>query len=421
MPSVHSSRKARPPGFVVHPALRYGLCILAAVAGGVVLFEAFGMPVLQHIGMPHETCYLRDPKLVWLHVVSDILIGVAYTAISVTLGCLVWKASKGLPFNWIFLAFGLFIVACGFTHFMEVWVVWRPVYWLSGYVKVVTAAASVATAVVLVPLVPRVLRLVAAARESEDRRREVEQLNQELERFNYSVAHDLRAPLRGLNAFAQILVEDHSAELSPAARDYLRRMQGSVDKMDALITDLLKYATIGRQELKLEGVPLDQVLRSTLAIMDGEIASRRAAVVAPRPLTCVLGDAVLLQVVFQNLIGNGIKFVSPGVSPRVEITAEIDDAGETATISFTDNGIGLPAAGRERIFGLFERLHSQHSGTGIGLAITQRAIERLEGRIGVDDARPGPGSRFWIRLQLAAFPPSVSPSVRPPRTTTASH
>lgn len=413
MPPAPPSLAARLPGFVIRPAFRYGLCILAAVIGGVALFEAFGMPVLQRIGMPHETCYLRDPKLVWLHVVSDTLIGVAYTAISVTLAYLVCKASKGIPFNWIFLAFGLFIVACGFTHFMEVWVIWRPVYWLSGYVKVVTAAASVATAVVLVPLVPRVLRLVAAARQGEDRRREVEQLNQELERFNYSVAHDLRAPLRGLNAFTQLLVEDHAAELSPVARDYLRRMQGSVDKMDALITDLLKYATIGRQELKLEGVSLDHVLHATLALMDGEIAARQAGVVAPRPLPAVLGDALLLQVVFQNLIGNGIKFVGPGVAPRVEITAAVDDADGTVTVSFTDNGTGVPAIARERIFGLFERLHSQHSGTGIGLAITQRAIERLEGRIGVDDAVPGPGSRFWIRLRLAALPASA----RSPRAT----
>ena len=421
MPPAPPARAARLPGFIIHPAFRYGLGIIGAVVGGIVVFEALGMPVLQRIGMPHETCYLRDPKLVWLHVVSDVLIGVAYTAISVTLGYLVWKASKGIPFNWILIAFGLFIVSCGFTHFMEVWVIWQPVYWLSGYVKVITAAASVATAIVLVPLVPRILRLVAAARQSEDRRREVEQLNQELERFNYSVAHDLRAPLRGLNAFTQILVEDHAAELSPAARDYLRRMQGSVDKMDSLITDLLKYATIGRQELKLEAVPLDHVLHATLALMDGEIASRQASVVAPRPLPTVLGDAFLLQVVFQNLIGNGIKFVSPGVIPRVEISAEIDDSDETATVSFTDNGTGIPAMARERIFGLFERLHSQHSGTGIGLAITQRAIERLDGKIGVDDARPGPGSRFWIRLQLAAFPASGTGPVRSGRSIAASH
>lgn len=403
------SRSARLPAFLVHPAFRYGFCILAAVAAGVGVFEALGMPVLRRIGMPHEFCYLRDPKLVWLHVTSDFLIGAAYTAISITLGFLVWKASKGIPFNWILLAFGLFIVACGCTHFMEIWVIWQPVYWLSGYVKVVTAAASVATAVVLVPLVPKILRLVDNARQGETRRREVEQLNQELERFNYSVAHDLRAPLRGINAFTGILLEDHAAELSPPARDYLRRMQGSVDKMDALITDLLKYATVGRQELHLEAVPLDKILHATTSLMDGEIANRKATVVATSPLPIVLGDTVLLQVVFQNLIGNALKFVNEGVSPRVEISASVD-AEEIVTVSFTDNGIGIPPAARARIFGLFERLSPRHTGTGIGLAITQRAVERLEGLIGVDDAKPGPGSRFWIKLQLATVGDSTASS-----------
>lgn len=409
------ARPSRLPAFVTRPAFRYGLGILAAVAGGALLFEAIGMPLLRQIGMPHEFCYLREPRLVWLHVVSDLLIGLAYTSISLTLAYLVHKASKGIPFNWIFLAFGLFIVACGFTHFMEVWVIWQPVYWLSGYVKVITAAASVATAIVLFPLVPRVLRLVAAARQDDDRRREIEQLNQELERFNYSVAHDLRSPLRGLNAFTQILMEDHAAELSPAARDYLRRIQGSVDKMDALITDLLKYATVGRQELRLESVSLDAVLRAALALMDGEIATRRAEIVIPAPLPRVLGDALLLQVVFQNLLSNGIKFVNDDITPRVTITAEMDAARETVVVSVTDNGTGIPPAARARIFGLFERLHSRHSGTGIGLALAQRAVERLQGEIGVDDAKPGPGSRFWIKLRLASIPAPTSPSVRTAR------
>jgi signal transduction histidine kinase len=199
-----------------------------------------------------------------------------------------------------------------------------------------------------------------------------------------------------------MLVEDHARELSPQARDYLNRMQNSVGRMDALITDLLKYATIGRQELRLEAVALDDILRAVRSIMDGEIASRRAEIVAPSPLPVVLGDAVLLQVVFQNLIANAIKFVGPGVTPRIEITASTE--GNGITVSFTDNGIGVPPSARGRIFGIFERLPSREPGTGIGLAITQRAVERLQGSIGVDDASPGPGSRFWVRFQA---PPDV--------------
>lgn len=407
MPAAPQARSAGLPSFVSRPGFRYGAWILCAVAAGVVGFELAGMPLLKRIGMPHEFCYLRDPRLVWLHVVTDSLIGLAYVSISATLAYLVYKASKGIPFNWILIAFGLFIVTCGFTHFMEVWVIWQPVYWLSGYVKGVTAVASVATAVVLVPLVPRVLKLVAAARESEARQAEIGRLNEELERFNYSVAHDLRSPLRGLNAFTHILVEDHAAELSAEARGYLDRMRGSVDKMDALITDLLKYATIGRQELDLRPVALDEVLASTLALMDAELARAGARVVAAGPLPEVQGDPLLLQVVFQNLIGNSIKFVTPGQSPRIDISAERNN--DSVLLSFTDNGVGIPESARERIFGIFERLDPRQPGTGIGLALTQRAIERLHGEIGVEPAVPGPGSRFWIRLHTPTAP-AANPS-----------
>ncbi|HEY9247797.1 MAG TPA: ATP-binding protein, partial [Rariglobus sp.] len=372
------------------PLFRWSLGIAGAVLAGVFVFEALGIPVFTRIGMPHEFCYLREPRLVWLHVTTDILIGLAYVSISLTLAYLVYKASKGIPFNWVFAAFGLFIISCGLTHFMEVWVIWEPVYWLSGYVKVVTAAASVATALLLLPLVPKVFQLIAMARQNEERRIQIEQLNQELERFNYSVAHDLRAPLRGITGFSQVLREDCARELSPEALDSLARIQASVAKMDTLITDLLKYSMIGRQKLQLKAVPLDEVLQSTLALMNTEIDNRHAEVVVKEPLPAVLGDPVLLQVVFQNLIGNAIKFVATGVRPVVEISTET--AGGGVTVFFTDNGLGIPPEARDRIFGLFERVHPQYPGTGIGLSIVHRAVERLNGRIGVGPAPQGTGT-----------------------------
>ncbi len=384
---------------VAQPMFRWSVAILAAVALGVLVFEALGISVFSRIGMPHEFCYLRDPKLVWLHVVADLLIGSAYVSISVTLAYLVYKASKGIPFNWVFLAFGLFIVSCGLTHFMEVWVIWDSVYWLSGYVKVVTAAASVATAIALFPLMPKVLALVDAARRSEQRRLEIGQLNQELERFNYSVAHDLRGPLRGIAGFSQILREDYAANLPAEARTYLDRMQTSVGRMDTLISDLLRYATIGRQKLELTAVPLDEVLRATMALQSAEVGARKAEIVVAESLPTVRGDATLLQVVFQNLIGNGIKFVEEGVAPRIEIAATID--GGVATITITDNGVGIPAEVRPRVFELFERFHPNHPGTGIGLPIVARAVQRMEGEIGVEAAPTGTGTRFWVKLAVA--------------------
>jgi len=146
--------------------------------------------------MPHGMCYLWIPQLVSLHLISDLLIGFSYVTISTTLAFLVHKAQRDIPFHWVFLAFGLFIVACGATHFMEVWTIWQPVFWLSGYVKLITALASVATAVVLPPLVPKILDHIHTAKVSEQRRTELESANNELtllrEREHQGVERALR-------------------------------------------------------------------------------------------------------------------------------------------------------------------------------------------------------------------------------------
>ena len=381
------------------PVFRWSVAILAAVAAGILVFEALDISVFKRIGMPHEFCYLRDPKLIWLHVIADILIGVAYVSISATLAYLVYKASKDIPFNWVFLAFGLFIVSCGLTHFMEVWVIWEPVYWLSGYVKVVTAAASVATALALFPLVPKIFGLIESARQSERRRIEIEQLNQELERFNYSVAHDLRAPLRGITGLGQVLLEDFAPQLPPPAQEHIRRMQASAGKMDALVTDLLRYATIGRQQLELKPVALRDAIRPAIELLETEISERKAAIVVAPHIPHVIGDATLLQVVFQNLLGNSLKFATPGVPPRVEIAAKRE--GAYVIVDLVDNGIGIPAESRERIFGMFERLDPNQPGTGIGLALVHRAVERLGGQIVADQGAGGVGTRISICLPAA--------------------
>jgi signal transduction histidine kinase len=389
------SAAPRAPRMAV-PFFRWSIGIAFAMVAGALVFELFDASVFKRIGMAHEFCYLREPRLIWLHVTSDVLIGAAYVSISATLGYLVYKASRDIPFNWVFLAFGLFIVSCGLTHFMEVWVIWEPVYWMSGYVKVVTAAASVATAVALFPLLPKVFRLIEDARQSARRRVEIEQLNGELERFNYSVAHDLRAPLRGINGFGQALREDFADQLPPQARDYIEKMQRSATQMDTLISDLLKYATIGRQELNRHPISLDDAFVSAQSLLETEIVSRGAVVRVDSPLPAVIADSSLLQVVILNLLANALKFVAPGVSPLVEVAAQVDE--DHVVVTVTDNGLGVPPESREQIFRIFERIHPNLPGTGIGLAIVHRAIERLEGRIGVESAPTGTGTRFWFRL-----------------------
>lgn len=166
--------------------LRYDVLLLALAVASLFLWpqlraNLFATTFGSNMFMPHTTCYLQISSLIRLHLFSDVLIGCSYVFISGTLAYLVYRARRDIPFHWIFLAFGMFIVACGMTHFMEVVTLWKPTFWLSGYIKLVTAIASVATAVVLPPLVPKTLELVQAAKISEERRRKLEQANEELD------------------------------------------------------------------------------------------------------------------------------------------------------------------------------------------------------------------------------------------------
>jgi len=131
--------------------------------------------------MPHGMCYLWIRELVALHLSSDLLIGLSYVAISAMLAYLVYQSRRDIPFRLIFLAFGMFIVTCGMTHFMEVWTIWSPMFWLSGYIKLVTAIVSVATAVLLLPKIPQVRALIATAKVAEERKRQLEIVNKELD------------------------------------------------------------------------------------------------------------------------------------------------------------------------------------------------------------------------------------------------
>src|SRR5579884_3281985 len=161
--------------------IRVGLIIMG-VLGLFLLWTKWLHNILNTYGFePHGHCYLWIPTLVALHAGSDSLIGLSYVAISTTLIFFVFKTRRDLPFQWIFVAFGIFIVACGTTHFMEVWTLWNATYWLSGAVKLITAIASVATAVALPPMIPKAYALIETAKVSEERKRQLELLNKELE------------------------------------------------------------------------------------------------------------------------------------------------------------------------------------------------------------------------------------------------
>lgn len=384
-----------------NPFFRYGLIITLLVGAVAVVFPGIVRGLFRADEfMPHATCYLRNSKVILLHVSSDLLIGLAYVSISLTLSYLVYKASKDIPFHWMFLAFGLFIITCGFTHFMEVWTVWQAVYWLAGYVKLICAAASVATAIALVQLIPKVFALINAVKVSEDRRLKLEAANGELEAFAYSVSHDLRAPLRAVQGMTLALEEDYGNRLEPEAQQYLDRIKGASTRMDHLIHDLLEYSRISRAEFALQPVPLSAVLAEAQAAISADVQASGAEIQVTGTPPAVLANPTLLTQVITNLLSNALKFVARGVRPRVEVA--IKEAGRQVRVEVRDNGIGIAPEYQEKVFRMFERLHTtaEYPGTGIGLAIVQKAMLRMGGKLGLEST-PGQGSCFWIELARA--------------------
>jgi ligand-binding sensor domain-containing protein/signal transduction histidine kinase len=218
-----------------------------------------------------------------------------------------------------------------------------------------------------------------------------------MESFNYSIAHDLRGPLRGISGWTTALLHDYSSAFDDTARLYAQRITESVGRMDNLIADLLAFGSISHKEVVAGNIDLDALLSKVLDGLKEEITRKNAVIDAQRPLGSVWANETLLHQVFQNLVSNGLKFVAPGARPELRIWTENSDS--KTRISFSDKGIGIPAQHLERIFGVFERLPSAtgYPGTGIGLAIVTKAVERMDGALGVS-SEPGVGSCFWIEL-----------------------
>lgn len=230
----------------------------------------------------------------------------------------------------------------------------------------------------------------------------------QLDAFAYSVSHDLRAPLRAIRGFCQILLEDYRALMpDDQAREFLRRIMLAAERMDHLIEDILAYSRIGAGEIRLERVSVRGVLDGVFKDMGPDLRDSRVEVDPDLPP--VLAHEVTLAQVLRNLISNAVKYVPPGTTPLVRIRAETRDGRVRVWVE--DNGIGIPPEHQERIFRVFERLHptEHYPGTGVGLAIVKKGVDRMGGDVGVD-SQPGRGSRFWIDLHPAPDAPPPAPA-----------
>jgi signal transduction histidine kinase len=218
-----------------------------------------------------------------------------------------------------------------------------------------------------------------------------------LEGVCYHIAHDLRAPLRAVEGYTKILLNQYGPRFDTAGEEYANRISEAAARMDALIHGLLEYGRLGHEQFPIEAIEPATVLDNVLEVFNGEIARRRAEVKIEGEWPTVQANEKLLEIVLASLLSNALKFIAPEGSPKVKLRAE--SRGDIIRILVEDNGIGIAPEYLQKVFCIFERLHGAESyaGTGIGLAIATKAAERMDGRLGVD-SRLNNGSQFWIEL-----------------------
>jgi len=237
-----------------------------------------------------------------------------------------------------------------------------------------------------------------------ERTAQLEETTDQLNNFCYSIAHDLRAPLRAQNAFATILLEDYGPALGEEGRGFAKRIINAAEKLDRLVQDLLSHVSLSRGDLPLDPVDLSSVVTQVRTDFTEQIHRAHATVTLHSIEGIVSAHEPSLNLVIANLLSNALKYCKPGVSPCITLRTERRD-GHLVRLWIEDNGIGIKPEYHERIFGVFQRLHTAdtYPGTGIGLALVRKGLERMGGRVGVE-SELGKGSRFWIDLPRAEAP-----------------
>ena len=221
----------------------------------------------------------------------------------------------------------------------------------------------------------------------------------EMESFSYSVSHDMRSPLRAMQGYADALLEDYQGKLDKTGEDYLSRIRRAASRMDLLIQDVLAYSRVAQGDIPLREVNVDTVL-SDVVQNYATLHEGHAAVMVDGSIPLVVGHEAYLTQIISNFLGNAVKFVEPGIAPKVKIHATME--GDLVRINFTDNGIGIAPEHQKQIFQIFGRVYSEKKfeGTGVGLAIAKKAAERMGGSVGLD-SQLGRGSTFYVRLKRA--------------------
>ncbi|GEO06696.1 hypothetical protein AAE02nite_43600 [Adhaeribacter aerolatus] len=404
--------------------------------------------------MPHGHCYLWQSDILFLTVLGDGLTGLAYFTLPFMLFYIVRKR-EDLAHRNMFLLFGTFIMACGATHFVDIWTIWFPTYRLASVVTVVTGLVSAATAIAMFRALPQILtlasnsrlenanqqlldeigkkeaaqgalrkindeleqrvqqrtaQLIRANRELEkeiEHRKKVEKanlvknaelirINGDLDNFVYCASHDLKSPLVNAEGLIMALREELPNQ-NPQVSEIINRLENSITRMHHTVLDLTEVSALqkGTEKSDFKVLSFNDVLEEVKINLAGEIAASGAEIAAD----FTAADKVKfthknLYSVIYNLVSNAIKYRAKDRGPRVQLTTQ--EHGNYIMLTVADNGIGIDLIKHEKkIFSLFKRLHEHTAGSGVGLFIVKRILENNQGRVEVE-SKVGEGTVFKV-------------------------
>jgi len=413
--------------------------------------------------MPHAHCYLFNEDLMRLHGWSDLLIGLSYVSISATLGYIVLKVRSELPFHWVMVAFALFIVACGATHFMEVWTLRaeHPKYWEAGWVKLVTAGASLVTALILLPLVPRIIAVLRETKQASARQHELEKAYSELRDLYRKVAqpvprkerisalirlgeekpeglaeiarevtqharqlerakHEAEDANRAKDQFLAVLSHELRTPLTPALaaasdlesagaiepehlRESLALIRRNIELEARLVDDLLDLTRIskGKLQVHLATVDLHETIHHAAEMCRSEANTTRSNLTLHLEAMRhhVRGDAARLAQVFWNLVLNAVKFTPANGSITIRSS---NPQPNRIRIVVSDTGIGIEADKLARIFEPFqqgeESMTRRYGGLGLGLSVAKGLVDAHGGSIIAESEGVNRGTTFTVEM-----------------------
>ena len=362
--------------------------------------------------VPHGYCLLWRPDLVAMHAISDLLIALSYFLIPVG----IWYFARrrtDLQFKPVFFLFAAFILFCGITHLIALTTLWYPIYGAQGLMKAATAAVSLASAYALWPAIPKALAIpgLSSLRKANEemaevvsdrealvaaRTAELTAAYSELEAFAYSVAHDLRTPLRSINGFSEALAEDHGDRLDAPGRQTVERIRQASLRMGNVIDDLLNMSRLTRAPIQLSDVNVSELAETIIDDFRRDDPGRTVQADIAQNIV-VKYDANLMRIALTQLLSNAWKFTAKHPDAHIQLDCAWRQ-GKTI-LGIRDNGVGFDMAYAGKLFSPFHRLHSEAEfpGNGMGLAIAARIVRRHGGDISAESSL-GKGTTVSVSL-----------------------